>query len=95
MINTTEISRREFIARLGLLGSLALTYPAAALAELRQSSKDKTLPDWIDEPVWKTRAQLVSDRAVEISVFLESLLQDETIEHGVKTLKVFYELSDV
>lgn len=45
-----------------------------------------------DDPVWKTRAQLVSERVVEISVFLDSLLQDETIERdeAVKTLKVFY-----
>ncbi len=45
-----------------------------------------------DDPVWRTRAQLISERVVEISVFLESLLQDETIERdeAVKTLKVFY-----
>ena len=45
-----------------------------------------------DDPVWKTRANLVSERAVEISVFLESLLHDESIEldEAAKTLKVFY-----
>lgn len=58
MTNTMVISRREFMTRLGLLGSLALTYPAAALAELRQSSKGIPLPDWIEEPVWKTIAQV-------------------------------------
>lgn len=45
-----------------------------------------------DDPVWRTRAQLISERVVEISVFLESLLEDEVIERdeAVKTLKVFY-----
>ena len=45
-----------------------------------------------DDPVWKTRARLVSERVIEISVFLEALLKDETvaIDEGGKTLKVFY-----
>ena len=45
-----------------------------------------------DDPVWRTRAQLISERVVEISVFLESLLEDEVIERdeAVKRLKVFY-----
>lgn len=45
-----------------------------------------------DDPVWKTRAQLVSERVIEISVFLESLLVEETIErdNDARTLRVFY-----
>lgn len=45
-----------------------------------------------DDPVWKTRAHMVSERVVEISVVLESLLAEEVIDGSVeeKTLKVFY-----
>lgn len=52
---------------MGLLGSLALTYPAAALAELRESKAQlsKTsqrstglAPEWAGEPAWQTIAQV-------------------------------------
>ena len=57
-----NISRREFMARMGLLGSLALTYPATALAELRVSKADHTSadssPEWAGEPAWQTIARV-------------------------------------
>jgi glycolate oxidase iron-sulfur subunit len=45
-----------------------------------------------DDPVWQTRAKLVSERVIEISVFLEALLRDETIaiDERKQGLKVFY-----
>ena len=45
-----------------------------------------------DDPVWQTRAKLVSERVIEISVFLEALLQDEKIavDERNERLKVFY-----
>ena len=45
-----------------------------------------------DDPVWKIRARLVSERVIEISVFLEALLKDEmvAVEGDGRTLKVFY-----
>lgn len=58
MSDQDGISRREFMARAGLLGSLALTYPAAALAELRQSSAKQVVHDWQTGPVWRTLAQV-------------------------------------
>jgi len=54
----TGISRREFMKRVGLLSSLALTYPAAALGELRQSKTKQALADWQTEPAWQTLAQV-------------------------------------
>ena len=66
MTDNTSISRREFISRMGLLGSLvgslALTYPATVLAELRTSKIKNTsagsAPQWQNEPVWQTIAQV-------------------------------------
>jgi gluconate 2-dehydrogenase gamma chain len=56
-----SISRREFMARAGMLASLALAYPAATLgARRQQQTGDETgeLPGWLDEPVWQTIAQV-------------------------------------
>lgn len=52
----TGISRREFITRTTLLGSLALSYPAAALAELRLSKGEQDAADWLNNPEWQTLA---------------------------------------
>lgn len=52
-----NIGRREFMSRMGLLSSLALAYPVAALAELRQSKK-QLLADWQKQAEWQTIAQL-------------------------------------
>ena len=45
-----------------------------------------------DDPAWETRAKLISERVIEISVFLEALLRDETIavDERQEQLKVFY-----
>jgi len=56
-VKNTAISRREFMTRMGLLGSLALTYPPGALAELRQSKK-AVLESWQKLPAWQTLAQV-------------------------------------
>jgi len=37
---------------------MALSYPGAALVELRQSNTNHQLPAWLEEPVWKTLAQV-------------------------------------
>lgn len=62
MKNHTGISRREFLTRMSLLGSLALAYPATTLAELRQSKTGQTaaesFADWQQEPTWQTLAQV-------------------------------------
>ena len=50
------ISRRQFIRRTSLLCSLALTYPATALAELRLSKGEQATADGLNNPVWKTLA---------------------------------------
>ncbi len=52
----TGISRRQFIRRTSLLGSLALTYPAAALAELRLSKAEQATADGLNNSAWKTLA---------------------------------------
>jgi len=52
----TGLSRREFITRATLLGSLALSYPAAALAELRLSKGEQITADWLNNPEWQTLA---------------------------------------
>ncbi len=52
----TGISRREFMTRTALLGSLALSYPAAALAELRLSKDKLFTADWLNNPDWQTIA---------------------------------------
>ncbi len=56
--NNTEsgISRREFMMRTAVLGSLALSYPAVALAELRLSKDKKNIADWQNLPTWQTLA---------------------------------------
>lgn len=45
-----------------------------------------------DDPDWKTRAELVSERVVEISVLLESMFEDEIVESDDpdRKLRVFY-----
>ena len=45
-----------------------------------------------DDPDWETRARLVSERVIEISVFFESLLQEEMAERpaGAGSTRVFY-----
>jgi gluconate 2-dehydrogenase gamma chain len=56
--NQAGISRREFMARMGLLGSLAIAYPAAALAELRKTKQASAEPEWADEVTWQIIAQV-------------------------------------
>ena len=46
------------MTRLGLLGTIAISYPATALAERRQSNTNHQLPAWLEDPVWKTIAQV-------------------------------------
>jgi len=62
MKNNADISRREFLTRMTLLGSLALTYPEAALAELRKSKAGQAAADasaeWQQEPIWLTISQV-------------------------------------
>ncbi len=58
MASHVNIGRREFMTRLGLLGSIALSYPRVALAERRQASNSQLLPSWVEEPEWKTIAQV-------------------------------------
>jgi gluconate 2-dehydrogenase gamma chain len=53
---TTGISRRKFIRRTALLGSLALSYPAAALAELRLAKGEQVTANWLHNPAWQTLA---------------------------------------
>ena len=50
------ISRRQFIRRTSLLGSLALMYPAAVLAELRFSNDKQVSVDGLNNTAWKTLA---------------------------------------
>ena len=52
----TGISRREFMRRTAFLGSLALSYPAAALAELRLAKDKPVTADWLNNPDWQTLA---------------------------------------
>ena len=52
------ISRREFMVRTGLLASLALAYPAAALAELRKAKQQSAIPEWTTDPAWQTITQV-------------------------------------
>ena len=62
MHDRSSISRREFITRMSLLGSLALTFPATALAELRKSKQQQTSTEpvsaWQTEATWRTIAQV-------------------------------------
>ncbi|MFV9616261.1 MAG: gluconate 2-dehydrogenase subunit 3 family protein [Gammaproteobacteria bacterium] len=50
----TALSRRQFIRRTALLGSLALSYPSAALAELRLSKDKQLTANWLHNPAWQT-----------------------------------------
>ena len=50
------LSRREFITRLAVLGSLAAAYPAAALARLRSNAVADGEAEWLDQEPWKTLA---------------------------------------
>jgi len=50
------ISRREFITRLTVLGSLAVSYPAAALERLRSKAISANEQAWLDQDPWKTIA---------------------------------------
>lgn len=45
-----------------------------------------------DDPDWKMRAELISERVIEISVFLEALLREEVVglETARKNVRVFY-----
>ena len=52
----TGLSRREFITRTTLLASLALSYPAAALAELRISKGKQATADGLNNSDWQTLA---------------------------------------
>jgi gluconate 2-dehydrogenase gamma chain len=54
--NQADISRRQFIRRTSLLGSLALAYPAASLAELRVLKDRQVTVDGLNNPAWKTLA---------------------------------------
>ena len=55
---TADISRRKFMMRMGLLGSIALSYPVSALSELRQLKNKQALAGWQTEPAWQTLAQV-------------------------------------
>lgn len=52
------ISRREFLNRLALLGSLAACYPAATLAGLRTEAETRQGPVWLKQDPWKTIAEV-------------------------------------
>ena len=45
-----------------------------------------------DDPAWQTRAKMISERVIEISVFVEALIRDEKIavDEPKEPLKVFY-----
>lgn len=62
MSNNTYISRRKFLARMSLLGTLAVTYPAAALAELRRPKAEETSlgqkAEWQRDPAWQTISEV-------------------------------------
>ena len=50
------ISRREFITRLTVLGSLAASYPALALERLRSNATSANEQAWLDQDPWQTIA---------------------------------------
>lgn len=58
MNKNINVGRRQFMARMGFLSSLALTYPAATLAELRSSKSKRVVPDWAQDSVWQTISQV-------------------------------------
>jgi gluconate 2-dehydrogenase gamma chain len=49
-----DISRRQFLHRLALLGSLLAAYPAATLAQSRSALQLQQPADWQDEAPWAT-----------------------------------------
>jgi gluconate 2-dehydrogenase gamma chain len=51
-----NISRRELLRRLAMLGSLAACYPLATLAERRTGVESEAPPVWRNEDPWKTLA---------------------------------------
>ena len=55
---TTGISRREFLNRIALLGSLAVCYPVAALGQRRMAAESQPPPDWRREEPWITLAEV-------------------------------------
>jgi hypothetical protein len=52
------ISRRGFLSRVALLGSLAACYPAALMAQKRSQAEAGQLPAWRSEDPWKTLAEV-------------------------------------
>jgi len=50
------ISRREFLAQLAMLGTLAASYPAIALENLRSGMDAAVSPDWAQKDPWLTLA---------------------------------------
>ena len=56
MTEQHNISRREFLTRLGVLAALGASYPVAALEQLRVNARSATHPDWLDTDPWKTLA---------------------------------------
>ena len=52
------ISRRVFLHRLALLGSLLAGYPAAILAQSRAAAQAHQPPDWRNAEPWKTLAEV-------------------------------------
>jgi len=52
------ISRREFLNRIALLGSLAACYPVEVIAQKRLQPEAGRLPAWCSEDPWKTLAEV-------------------------------------
>jgi gluconate 2-dehydrogenase gamma chain len=52
------VSRREFLRRITLLGSLAACYPVAIIAEKRLQADAGRLPAWCSDEPWKTLAEV-------------------------------------
>jgi gluconate 2-dehydrogenase gamma chain len=52
------ISRREFMGRMALLGSLAACYPLSVIARQRSQAGASPLPAWCNEDPWKTLAEV-------------------------------------
>jgi len=53
---SSALSRREFLQRLALLGSLLAGYPVALLAQSRSAAQLQQPPEWRNEDPWKTLA---------------------------------------
>ena len=52
------ISRREFLNRLALLGSLAACYPLVTLAQRRSEAESELPLTWLNQDPWKTLAEV-------------------------------------